>query len=221
VNDLTEKEQLDELRAWWQENRAWVLGGIAIGLAVIVGVRMWSGAQLTMATEASSRYEALVNEVADDNLDPAREIADELFADYSSTVYADQARLAMARLYMDRGRDGDAADVLRPLATAGGSEPLQKVATLRLARILLYQDKPEEVLELLDASSDSAFAARINEVRGDAHYALGNFDEAAAAYNAVLADADAHQTVDAALVRMKLNDLPQDDDGDAESGDQG
>lgn len=220
MNDLSEKEQLDELRAWWQENRAWVLGGIAIGIAAIVGFRMWGNAQMTMATEASAQYEALVDEVADDNLDPAKEIADNLFANYASTVYADQARLAMARLYMDRGRDADAAEVLRPLAGKRGSEPLIQVARLRLARILLYQDKPEEVLQLLEAPADSAFAARVNEVLGDAHFALGNIDAAADAYNAVLADAEGQQTVDAALVRMKLNDLPQADDP-ADAGEQG
>lgn len=221
VNDLSEKEQLDELKAWWAENRAWVLGGIAIGLAIIIGFRSYTSAQIGASTEASTHYEQLAEEVSADRLEPAEDIAATLFADYSGTVYADQARLAMARLYMDRGRDGDAAEVLRPLA-ARGDEPIELVGRLRLAQILLYQDKPQEALELLDVPEDSAFAARYNDVIGDAHYALGQLDEAAAAWNAVLADTEGQQTVDAAFVRMKLADLPEADDGavddDADAG---
>lgn len=214
MNDLTEKEQLDELRAWWAENRWMVIGGIALGIAIIVGIRMRGSFETEAALSASSQYEALLEEVAAERSDPARTIADTLFNEYEDTVYADQARLAMARLYMDSGRDADAADVLRPLATARGDEPMQLVARLRLAKILLYQEKPEEVLELVKTPKDSAFAARYNEVLGDAHFALGNFEKAAESYNAVLADERGQQTVDLALVRMKLNDLPGGDDAD-------
>ena len=159
MNDLSEKEQLDELRAWWQENRGMVLGGIVLGIAVIAGFRLYTSQQVNTALEASAEYEALVEEVADGDFEPAAEIAERLFSDYDDTVYASQARLAMARLYMDRGRDADAADVLRPLATAGGDTPLELVARLRLAQILLYQDRPQDVLELLETPEDSAFAA--------------------------------------------------------------
>ncbi|MEQ8206455.1 MAG: tetratricopeptide repeat protein [Woeseia sp.] len=214
MNDLTEKEQLDELRAWWAENRWMVIGGVALGIAIIAGIRMRGSHEAELALKASSQYEALLEEVAAERTDPARTIADTLFDEYQDTVYADQARLAMARLYMDRGRDADAADVLRPLATGRGDEPMQLVARLRLARILLYQEKPAEVLEFLKVPKDSAFAARYNEVIGDAHFALGDFDKAAESYNAVLADDRGQQTVDVALVRMKLGDLPGGDDSD-------
>lgn len=219
MNDLSEKEQLDELRAWWQENRAWIIGGVVIGLVAIIGYRMHSTQQLNEALEASAHYEALTEEVSDNDLEGSQAIAGKLFADYGDTVYARQARLAMARLYMERGRDADAAGVLRPLADAGGDDPLRLIARLRLARVLLYQDKPEEALELLDLPADTAFAARFNELTGDAHYALGNMDAAAAAYAAVLADVNGQQTVNVDLVRMKLNDLPDTDEAVPTDGD--
>lgn len=208
MNDLSEKEQLDELRAWWKENRFLIIGGIALGIAIIAGFKLWNAQQLNSSLAASGHYEELLDQVSKQRLEPAREIADKLIQEHSSTIYADQARLAMARLYMDNGRDADAAEILRPLATGSGDKPMQLVARLRLASILLYQDKPQEVLDLLKLPRDSAFAARFNEVIGDAHVALGNIDEAAAAYNAVLADARGAQTVDSGLVQMKLGDLP-------------
>lgn len=208
MNDLSEKEQIDELRSWWKENRPWILGGIAVGLVAIIGFRMYQSQQLNDALQASARYEALVNEVADDKLEPAMEISNSILTENGNTVYASQTRLAMARLYMDRGRDADAAEVLRPLAESGGDDPMRLIARLRLARVLLYQDKPQEALDLLQKPGDTAFVARFNEVIGDAHFALGNMEEAAAAYEAVLADTAAQQTVNAQLVQMKLADLP-------------
>lgn len=197
-----------------------VLGGVGLGIALILGFRMYTTQQAGEALAASAQYENLVEAVADGELEPARDIAATLFADYGDTVYARQARLAMARLYMDRGRDADAAEVLRPLATSGGDDPLELVARLRLARVLLYQDKPDEVIDLLDVPADTAFAARYHEVLGDAHYALGNLSQAAAAWNAALADARGQQTIDARLIRMKLDDLP-DLDGAAASSELG
>jgi tetratricopeptide (TPR) repeat protein len=79
---------------------------------------------------------------------------------------------------------------------------------LRLARVLLYQDKAEAVVELLRDQGEHAFAARYSEVLGDAYTALGSYPEAQAAYTAALADDPAVRTVDSGLIQLKLNDLP-------------
>ncbi len=208
MNDLSEKETIDELRQWWQENRWFVIGGLVLGVAILVGWNNWQAQRVESAAAASAQYERLVEQVADGNLDPAVSLSAELFDNYGSTPYAAQGRLAMARLYMDRGRDQDAANVLRPLAESSGDGVLQQIARLRLASILLYQEKPAEALELLGTPGDSAFAARFNDVIGDAHFALGNFADAAAAWSRVLADENAQQTVNTRFVRMKLDDLP-------------
>lgn len=208
MNDRSEQEQLEELKTWWQENRWFILGGLALGIAVMVGWNVWQDRRAQAGLEASNRYESLVEQIADDNIEPAAELASDLYRRYDATPYAAQARLAMARLYMDRGRDQDAAETLRPLATAG-DDVLNLVARLRLANVLLYQDKPQQVIELIGTPGETAFKARFNEVLGDAHHALGNLDEASDAYQAVLADGSASQTVNTRLVRMKLDDLPQ------------
>lgn len=207
MNDRSEQEQLEELKAWWQENRWYIIGGLALGIAVMVGWNVWQDRRAQSGLEASNLYESLVEQITEDNIEPAAELAGELYQRYDATPYAAQARLAMAQLYMDRGRDQDAADALRPLAT-GGDEVLNLVARLRLANILLYQDQPQQVIELIGTPGETAFKARFNEVLGDAHRALGNVDEASEAYQAVLADASAAQTVNTRLVRMKLDDLP-------------
>ena len=159
-------------------------------------------------TAASALYEDIMSATGDGNLDAANSAATELFESYADTTYAGQSRLAMARLYMDKGRDQDAADVLRVLVESGGDSEVQLVGRLRLARILLYQDKAEEVVELLKDQGEHAFAARYSEVLGDAYTALGSYAQAEAAYTAALVDDPAVRTVDSGLVQLKLNDLP-------------
>ena len=88
-------------------------------------------------------------------------------------------------------------------------ESLKNVARLRLARIYLYQDNPQGVLDLLSANEDDAFSAAYGEVLGDAYTALGRVAEARDAYQKVLMDPLAQGTVDQQLVQWKSLDLPE------------
>ncbi len=205
---LSEKEQLEEMRAWWKENGSYVIAGLVLGVGGIFGFNQWKSSQLDTQLEASALYELLVDEVAEDRLEPAEVIATDIYADYAETIYADEARLAMARVYMGQGRDEDAAAVLRDLLSDGNNIDFKQVGRIRLAKILLYQNKADEVLALLEGQASSGFAARFNELIGDAYFAKGQYQDAEASYQAALADPNAAQVLDSALVQMKIFDLP-------------
>ena len=210
MDDLqSEKEQIEEMRAWWSEYGKVVVAGIVIGVAGLVGYNQYNSNQLTTQVEASERFETLVTHVVDGDVDDAEFVADDLAANYADTIYAAQSKLALARLYMDQNRDQDAADTLRELLDMSADKNLQSIGRLRLANVLLYQEKPEEVVELLEGSESEAFAGLTNETLGDAYTALGEYDKARDAYNAALLDPSPSQTVDRGLVQMKLTDLPQ------------
>jgi len=208
VDDLSEKEQLEALRAWWSENGSYVTGGVIVGMLIIFGWNQWQSTKAETEIAASSLFEDVMEGAGRGNLDTAATAAEQLFTDYPDTPYAAQARLAMARMYMDNGRDQDAADVLRSLAERAPGDELALVARLRLARILLYQDKAQEVVDLIKDMPETAFAARFSEVLGDAYVALGSYAEAEAAYVAALNDSPVARTVDPALIQLKMNDLP-------------
>jgi predicted negative regulator of RcsB-dependent stress response len=205
---LTEKEQIEAIRGWWQENGRWIIAGVVLGAALLIGWNYWTSQQQQSAAEASTLYEALLTDVASNDVEAAEAKAAELFEAYDDTVYAGQARLAMARLYMTVGRDQDAADSLAALLVEEGDSELEMVGRLRLAKVLLYQEKPAEVVDLLQGYGESAFGARYAEALGDAHAQLGQIREAREAYSAALADNPQAPTVDRNLVQMKLNDLP-------------
>jgi len=209
VDDLqSEKEQLEEMRAWWSEYGRYVIAGVVIAIGLLIGFNQHQSNKVAAEMDASVLYETLGGHLADGDLDAAETVADELASNYANTAYAAQSKLAMARLYMDKNRDQDAADVLAELIEMRGNGALRYVGRLRLARILLYQDKPQEVIDLLaDQEDNLAFTGLYAEVRGDAYAALGQIAEAGDAYRIALADTS--QTVSRGLVQMKLMDLPE------------
>ena len=206
---LSEKEQLDQFKSWWSEYGAYVIGGIVIAAGLLFGINRYQANQLQAQLEASAAYETLVVQVVDGDLDAAEATAYELQNNYAETSYAGQSGLAMARLYMDKNRDQDALDALSAVVDSDADDGLRHVARLRLGRILLYQDKAQEVVDLLESQDVEAFASAYGEVLGDAYAALGQIAEAQEAYQKILLDPLSQGTVDQQLVQWKSLDLPQ------------
>ncbi|MGI9238518.1 MAG: YfgM family protein [Woeseiaceae bacterium] len=207
---LSEKEQIDQIRGWWSEYGGYVIFGIAAGALLLFGVNYYKNSKLEAELEASALYESLTNHVVDGNLEEAEVVAGELGAAFADTSYASQSKFAIARLYMDKNRDQDAADALSELLEGTASEALKQLARLRLGRILLYQDKAQEVVNLLEGQQESpGFAPAYGELLGDAYHALGRIAESEAAYQAVLLDPLSQGTTDQQLVQWKVLDLPK------------
>ena len=207
---ISEKEQIEQIRAWWSEYGGYVIGGLGLGIALLVGWNYWQDSKLEAEMAGSAMYESLTNHVVEGKLEEAEIVAADLAATYANTPYAGQAQLAMARLYMDKNRDQDAADTLQELLDGAAGEELKGVARARLARILLYQGNPQAVVDLLEGQSSEAFAAVYNDLLGDAYQALGRTADARAAYQAVMLDPVAQATVDQQFVQWKSLDLPDD-----------
>ncbi len=208
MDDLqSEKEQIEEIRAWWAEYGRYIIAGVVLAVGLLIGFNQYQGNKLEAQVEASELYESLTVHVSDGNLEEAEVVADELTTDYANTSYAAQSKLAMARLYMDKNRDEDAATALRELVEMRGNRELRHVGRARLARVLLYQDKPQAVVDLLETQEDPAFTGLYSVALGDAYAALGQVEKAAEAYQRALADTT--QTVNRGLVQMKLVDLPE------------
>ncbi|MEC9416071.1 MAG: tetratricopeptide repeat protein [Pseudomonadota bacterium] len=206
---LSEKEQIQYIREWWQENRLYifVVGFLLIG--GIAGNNFWKSSILNHQVSASSLYESLATEISENDIEGGEAIAQRIYAEYQDTIYADKAKLAMAYFYMSQSRDEDAANVLRDLISTPNNNELQLLGNLRLAKILLYQGKNQDVLELLENNVGHAYEAKYSELLGDAYFALENYSKAEFAYMNAIKDSGSSQMIDASLIQMKLNDLPE------------
>ena len=204
---LSEKEQIEKMRTWWSDYGLYVIGGVVLGAAILFGINYYQTQKVDAEIAASVLYDEITEHVVAGDLEAAEASAGALNGEYGNSSYAAQSKLAMARLYMDKNRDQDAVRALNELLAMDGFDHLKHVARARLAKILLYQGKPEEVLSLLEGQENAAFAARYAEELGDAYVALGRYDEARASYQAALGEAQ--PTVDRGLIQLKLLDIPE------------
>ncbi|HNP37265.1 MAG TPA: tetratricopeptide repeat protein [Woeseiaceae bacterium] len=206
---LSEKEQIEKLRGWWSSYGAYVVAGIVLGALALFGINYFQSSNTEAELEASALYDELSDDVVDGDLDAAEVVTDQLRSNHADSAYTAQAMLALARLYMDQNRDQDAADQLRALLASPAIPEFKDVARLRLAKLLLYQNKADEVLTLLEGvPDDGAFAARFAEAKADAYVALDRPDEARSAYERALSEPSQQATINQAFVQLKLLDLP-------------
>jgi len=201
---LSDREQEEALRRWWQENWRWILGGIALGLALLAAWYYWQHYKTQQAHQASAMFAEYQAAGADEAA--AQSALDRLIAEHPKSAYTAHARLDQAKKHVDAQRYDEAAAQLRAVADTSKDDELAWIARLRLARVLIQQGKHDEVLSLLKPEKAGAFAARVREVRGDALFAKGDTEGARAEYAAALAANPDAQT-DRQLLEMKLQQV--------------
>ena len=191
---LDEHEQSERVRSWLRNNGAGLLGGVALGLAVILGWQWWQKDQAGKKEQAYQEYQMAVEGLAKGDLKQAKAAVDALSK--NDALYADTAGLQLAKAQVEAGERDAAIATLRALMPDDALRPL---INLRLARLLIDAGKHDEALKLLDAADDASSL----EVRGDALLATGKAKEAQEAYTRALTTLDA-VSPQRRLVELKL-----------------
>jgi len=205
---LSEREQWEALKRWLRENGLAIVAGVAIAALGLGGLRWWQAHQNNMDLAAGAMYLQMENAFAQGNQAQAFILIGDLERRYPSSPYADQARLASAKAFVDDAQLGRAADELRTVMQHSSDSILRLIARLRLARVQIAQHQPSEALATLSGASPGAFAAQYAEARGDAYYAMN--DKAAALAQYRLARAASAGDSGSGLLDLKISDLAAD-----------
>jgi len=179
--DFEEQERIAELKAWWEDNRVFVIAG---AVALLVGLAGWQGWQLfkeRRLEDAAAMWRPVEQGARDNDAKKVSDAGKALIDKYPSSFFASQAALLIAKNDFDAGRLDDARARYQFVMDKGVDE-LRGVARLRLAAVLLEQKKYDEALKTLDANKEEAFVAPAADLRGDIMLAQGRIDEARAAY---------------------------------------
>jgi predicted negative regulator of RcsB-dependent stress response len=207
VDDFySEQEQWERVKLWLRENGLWLLAGVVIGVLGLVGWRWWEQRIETQALAASTKYSQVLDAFGRADRTRAFTLIDELQKEHGGSPYADQADLLAARALVETNELAKAGERLTKVMTQSRDDELKLVARLRLARVQLAQGNPDLAIGTLDGAPAGAFAARFEDVRGDALYAKGDKPGALRAWRKAI-ETDTEGTVDRNTVELKIADL--------------
>jgi predicted negative regulator of RcsB-dependent stress response len=204
--DLEEQEQLDQLKAFWDE-----YGNlITVVLVLVVGAYLawlgWNAWQRDQGVKAGAMYDELNRAAQAGDAARAGSIFGDMKERYPRTTFTAQGGLLAAKIADEKGQADAARADLAWVAESASENAYRAAARLRLAGISLDAKKYDEALKQLDGIDDAEFAALAADRRGDVLAAAGKPDEAKAAYQ------KAWNTMDAKveyrrLVEAKLDAL--------------
>jgi len=207
VSDLvTEEQQIEALKKWWKEYGLSIVIGVVLAIIVIFGWRFYQRYKTRVGQAASITYTRMVGGVLNNQWQDAIEQANLLRKDFAGTPYAKIAALILAKHAVLQHNLDEAIIQLRWAAKHAGSNIIEQLANLRLARVYIAQNKMPEALRLLNHIKDRSLAGLVAETKGDAYVKLGQRDKARAMYQLALKEIPA-VAQSRPILQMKLSDL--------------
>lgn len=205
---IDEYEQGERVRTWLREHGATVFGGIALGLAALVGVQFLGVREESQRIEASQQFDRFVDALAADDHELATGIATALAEHHENSPYPAMSalRLAASRLQRDEAEEALALLDAALAAERQHAPELGQMLVLRAARIELVLGRAEAALARVAVVDLPAYTVLRHEIEGDAHVALGRHEQARQAYQQALTLMD-HASPTRMLLELKLADV--------------
>lgn len=201
--DLQEQEQLDELKAFWNQWGNLITWALVLVLGSFAAWNGWNWWQREQGTKASVMFDEFDRAVQASDAAMAGKVFSDLKERYPRTAYTQQAGLLAAKLQAEKGQPDAAQATLTWVAEQGSDEEYKTLAHLRLATLLLDKKAYDDALKQVDAVKSPEFAALADDRRGDILLASGKKAEAIKAFTAAW-KAMSEQTDYRRIVEYKL-----------------
>ena len=208
--DLQEQEQVDQLKAFWQQYGNLITWTLTLALAGFAAWNGWNWWQREQGAKAGAMFDELDRAAQANDAEKSARVFADLKERFARTAYAQQGALLAAKVQAEKGQADAALTTLAWASDNAGEDEIRTIARLRAAGLLLDKKQYDAALAQLDAAaqgkSASEFEALIADRRGDVLLAQGKPGDARkafeAAYKALDAKLDYRQIVDAKLTAL-------------------
>ena len=200
----TEEQQAEAIKKWLKDNGAAVIIGVILGLAGLKGWDYWKDRTLKQHALASAEYEAILPLIDKASVSELESQLDAFATRNDANVYYDFLQFKLAKKAVAENNFDAAASALNHVVKKAANEVVENIARIRLARIYIAQNKPQQALDLLNKETD-AFKYLFSDIRGDALLALGQNEKARQAY--LIAQENFKGNGQDKELQMKIDDL--------------
>ena len=215
----SDEEQVELLKRLWKDYGQPVMLGIVLTLAAVSGYQYWQKNQQQGIASASMLYQNLLGAVEPtlsgrsamtaEQRATVEHVVATLQKDHADSQYAAFATLFQAQQQVLANQLTAAQASLEWVLAHKPSPEVQIMATARLGRVLLSEsaDNSQKVLDSLNALPVSnSYLTTVETVKGDAYLALGDRQQARAAYRKAI-DAALANGLNRPILQLKLDDL--------------
>ena len=216
ADHITEEEQIEALKRWWDENGKQVVLAIVLTVGGYFGWQAWTDYVEEKTAAASLVYQEMLDHISDvtagDVVDTDKQVeisqlAETLKQDYSNTQYAFYAALIKAKLAVE-GTDLSAAAVELQWAMDNAGETVsENIARLRLARVEAAAGNLDKALQLVQGVDAGELKSAFDEAKGDFYQLQGNAAAAYTAYEAAMMGIDAGNSSASQLLQLKISQV--------------
>lgn len=203
---LTEQEQIEILKSWIKQYSLVILAGVVLAVIAITGWRYWQQRQYKILSHASAVYDEMLTMRAQNDSSATLIQAKKLSERYPQTTYGQMAAFMLAREAVANKDYPEAKKQLNWVLDHSKISSMRQTARIRLARIMIAEQKPQDALNELTTVEDKSFAGLIDEVKGDAFLAMHEKDKARQSYQLAL-DELPNAEVIRPVLRMKYDNL--------------
>ena len=159
--------QIQAIKKWWSRYSSPILVVLSVLMLSVSGYRYWIWHQEKVTAEASTLYEHLMQSFSNHDVKDIRSYSNQLINRYSQTIYADAARMTLAKLNVEKNHLDLAKSLLQTVAIQSKNSAFKQIAKIRLARLMIANKQFTEALDQFAVIDDSSYMTIVNELKGD------------------------------------------------------
>lgn len=203
---MNEQEQVDMIKNWWKRHGNRLLILVLIVVLGVAGYRYWQSYQKNEVAKNGDRYMSLVVSAQKKDAVNIQAKAQSLMKNAPKSVYSGLAALTLGGFNASQGKLDQAVSNFEWVLNNQKNADLTAMAQLRLARIYLAQNKPDNAIKALTPVS-KGYIASFEMLMGDAYAVKKDTPKAASAYQAALKAAN--KLPIKPIIELKLHNLPE------------